>query len=231
MPKIIFKIDLKQDAKNWVRVAHRKKHPFGLNRNIYIQRFNNKDLLKQIIKLPRDKAINVVYKYLQKNSDKFLDELNATKSMLEFYFKHKSKALFKALAKVTGKPIYTSKFFATFTLMSSAPYNPEKDWFMIMAKKPTTRQLTNICHEILHLQFIHYYYDYCVEKGLNQKQFQDLKEAITFLLNEPVFKKLYLAPDNGYPNHVELRKKLKRVWDKDKNFKRFLDKAIKVIKT
>ena len=225
MVKIIFKIDLKQDAKNWVRVAKMKKHPFGRRRQDLVEKIP-RDLLKKMVRLSKKQAINVAYKFLKKNSKNFLPGLKADKNLLEFYFRYKGGGLFEALAKITGEPIYTNKFFATFTLMSSCPYDPDYNWFMIAVKNPTPKQLTNICHEIFHLQFIHYYQNYCLNQGLTEKQFQALKESLTFLLNEPVFEKFYLAPDKGYPNHQELRKKLKKVWQKEKNFRKFLDKAI-----
>lgn len=229
MPKIIFKIDFKQDAQNWARIAKMKKHPFGRKKREVIDRIP-KSLLKKMSRLSKNKAADLAYKHLQKNSKKFLTGLNAEKELLEFYFKYKGNDLFKVLTKITGKKIYTNKFYATFTLMTSAPYDPDYNWFMIIAKRSAPKQISNICHEILHLQFIYYYKNYCLKKGLTEEQFQDLKESLTFLLNEPIFKRFYLAPDQGYLLHQTLRKKLKKIWSKEKNFAKFLDKAIEVIK-
>lgn len=229
MPQIIFKIDLKQDAKNWVRIAKMKRPRFGRSRKDLIGNVP-KDLLKKLAALPKNKAEFLAYKHLDKNSKNFLPGLKANKELLEFYFKSKGNDLFRTLAKVTGKPIYAKKFTATFTLMTSCPYDPKYDWFMVAANRPVPRQITNICHEILHLQFIHYYQDYCFDKGLTAKQFQDLKESTTFLLNEPAFKKFLLAPDRGYPNHQELRRRLKRIWNNEKDFNKFLDRAIELTK-
>jgi len=91
-------------------------------------------------------------------------------------------------------------------------------------------QLTTIYHELLHLQFLYYYEDYLKEKGLKKKQIEDLKESLTFLLNEPEFEEVILVKDKGYPSHQLLRKKLRKVWQREKNFRKFLDKAIKIIK-
>lgn len=229
MPKIIFQIDLKQDAWNWVRVVQAGRHPFGGDfkkaaRNIPAE------LLKELKKLPPEAARKLAYSQLKKNSKIFLLNLEANKKMLEFYFSRQGDKLFQVLARVTGQPIYTEKFWATFTTMYSCPYNPEKDWFMVSANAPLARQVATACHEILHLQLIHYYLDYCLAQGLNKKQFEDLKESLTFLLNEPVFKNFYLAYDSGYPNHVRQRRQLQRVWEKEKNFLKLLNAGIKIFK-
>ena len=228
MPKIHFKIDLKQDARNWARTVKMKRHPFGRNKKEMLEKIPA-GLRRKMKPVSRDQAIKMAYGYLKSNSVDFLDELEANKGLLEYYFNNKGNSLFKEIAKLTGKSIYTKNFYATFTLMTSCPYDPASNWFMVAAPRPMSRQITNIFHEILHLQFIHHYRKYCLKKGLTEKQFQDLKEAITFLLNEPVFKKYGLAPDRGYPNHQELRKELKKIWQKQRKFKIFLDKSIELM--
>ncbi len=38
---------------------------------------------------------------------------------------------------------------------------------------------------------------------------------------------LFLSQDVGYPEHRELRKKLKNIWSKHKNFQHVIDEAVK----
>ena len=108
------------------------------------------------------------------------------------------------------------------------PYNAKEKMFMISMWHPIKGNITTICHEIFHLQFLYYYEDYC-RKFLSGPQKEDLKEVLTFMLNTD-FNDLIINKDSGYPNHQKLREKLKKIWCKDKNFKRFLDKAIKITK-
>jgi len=89
--------------------------------------------------------------------------------------------------------------------------------------------ITTICHELLHLQFLHYYRDYLEKKGLNDKQIEDIKESLTFLLNEPEFENIILSKDRGYPEHQRVRQQLKKIWQENKTFSKFLDKAINEI--
>ena len=50
-------------------------------------------------------------------------------------------------------------------------------------------------HELLHFQTIYYYKDYIIDRLHNEKQFEDLKEALTFILNYE-FKEFIEYPDN-----------------------------------
>lgn len=62
-----------------------------------------------------------------------------------------------------------------------------------------------------------------MSKVNDEKKFEDLKEALTFLLNYE-FKDSIENPDFGYPQHWELRKKLEeyRVHS-DKDFDKLID--------
>ena len=69
-----------------------------------------------------------------------------------------------------------------------------------------------------------------MKKGLKNNQIEDLKEALTFLLNESEFEGIILSQDNGYPEHQKLRKKLKNIWSKDRNLQNLIDETIYIIK-
>ncbi|KPJ55610.1 hypothetical protein AMJ49_06730, partial [Parcubacteria bacterium DG_74_2] len=94
---------------------------------------------------------------------------------------------------------------------------------------------TTICHEIFHFQFLYYYANFCRKQGLNKKQIEDLKEALTVLLNIEEFDNIILVEDVGYPDHQVLRQKILNIWKKGRDFyltnkngfKIFLEKIIK----
>lgn len=110
------------------------------------------------------------------------------------------------------------------------PYSEKENWFMVSMWHSIPLSITTICHEILHFQFLKYYKKYLEKKGLKNDQIEDLKEALTFLLNETEFEGIILSQDNGYPKHQELRKKLRNIWSKNKNFQNLIDEAIGIIK-
>ncbi len=61
-------------------------------------------------------------------------------------------------------------------------------------------------------------------------QFEDLKEALTVLLNEKEFNKIIVSPDRGYTKHAILRKNIRNVWRKKMSFEEFLKKSISLTK-
>ncbi|MFH1376995.1 MAG: hypothetical protein ABIH25_05155 [Candidatus Woesearchaeota archaeon] len=83
-------------------------------------------------------------------------------------------------------------------------------------------------HEMMHFMFHWHYWSYCEEK-IGKELIGHLKEATTFILNEE-FRDLLKIKDKGYPMHKELREKLVKIWRKNKDFEKFLDKSFSVVK-
>ena len=63
---------------------------------------------------------------------------------------------------------------------------------------------------------------------MKEGQISHIKEAFTFMIDDE-FSDLGLR-DKGYKIHKRFRAELSRIWRKDKNFARLLDKAIVLIK-
>lgn len=207
MIKVIFKIDENQDSRNWNRVMTIKNLPYGL--------------------IKKKGGVNKKIKDFSKVE---LKELQKKKERLEKYFKMEGQNIFKTIEKIISKPIYTQEFYVSFTSIGLRPYEIDSNWFMVPATENFFEQLTDICHELLHLQVAYYYKKYCLRNGLTEKQFSDLNEVLTFLLNDLLFKKFNLLPDKGYPNQQKIREKLKKVWNKEKDFSNLIKEAISVIK-
>ena len=210
MPKIIFKIDPISDEKNWRRIKRLPKLPYGL-------------------KKVRGKRV-VGRKKIKDFSSIGVKKLKAKKTELEKYFKNNGMKFFKRIELVTNKPICAKVFNVDFTSVGVHPYFIKNNFFMISAYDDLATNLTRIAHEILHFQFHYYYETYCKKKGLKNPERSDLKEALTFLLNEEEFKDLLSDRDPSYPNHKILRQKLSKIWRKDRNFRDLLDQGIKLVK-
>jgi len=226
MPKVIFRYDLKKDAWAWVVFARRKSKIYGLKNRL---NFIPPELLKKIRGKKKKSAEKLVHDYLINNPKKKIRRIviEKEKDVLRNIWRELENRFFKKLEKITQKPIFTSNFKCYFTTGFMCPYNEKENWFMVSMWHSIPMNITTICHEILHLQFLHYYKKYC-QKFLSKKQTEDLKEALTFLLNTD-FNDLILSRDMGYPVHKKLRLKLEKTWKKEKNFKNFLDKAIEIV--
>jgi len=137
---------------------------------------------------------------------------------------------FKILSGIMQRPIFLDKIDCYFTTGLVCIDNNDDSWFMVSMWHSIPFSITTICHEIMHLQFLYDYKGYLKEKGLKNNQIESLKEALTFLLNESEFNKIILCQDVGYPEHDSLRRKFKEIWQENKNFQSFLDKAVEIIK-
>jgi len=230
MVKLNFNYNLKKDAWSWVLIA-KDKNLWGLNWRDQIAQISD-ELLSKIEKVSFSRALNVVEEYIEKDSNKEYKSrvMNCEMQALEESWRLNELRYFKILADITKKPVFTDKFYCYFTTGLVCPYNEKGGWFMVSMWHSIPFSITTICHELMHLQFLHYYKNYLKRKGLTNDQIEDLKESLTFLLNEPEFESIILSRDNGYPEHKKLRKKLGAIWSKNKDFQNLLDEAVSFIK-
>ncbi|OGY48409.1 MAG: hypothetical protein A3J65_03460 [Candidatus Buchananbacteria bacterium RIFCSPHIGHO2_02_FULL_45_11b] len=230
MLKVKFNYNINKDAWSWVAIA-KDKNLWGLNWKNEIA-YIPKELLSKILKSSFSRAVKITENYIENNPKRTykeilikseIDSLKKTWGTIE-------EKYFKILAVITQKPIFSENFGCFLTTGFMCPYNQKDNWFMISVWHSLPFSITTICHEIMHLQFLHDYKNYLEKKGLKNNQIEDLKESLTFLLNEPEFEEIILSEDIGYPEHIKLRKKLKSIWLKDKNFQNLIDRAILAIK-
>lgn len=230
MAKIKFDYNLQKDAWSWVLIA-KDRNMWGLNWRDQIAHISD-ELLEKIEKASFSKAQKIVEDHIKKDSNRDYKRkvMDSEWQSLEKSWRTVEKKYFAVLAKITNKPIFTNDFGCYFTTGLVCPYNKKENWFMVSMWHSIPFSITTICHEIMHLQFLHHYKNYLKKKGLKNDQIENLKEALTFLLNEEEFSEIILCGDSGYPEHKELRNKLKNIWSKNKDFQNFLDKAVLTIK-
>lgn len=230
MPKVNFKYDIKKDAWSWVLIA-KDKNLWGLSWREQVAHISD-ELLEKIEKTSFSSALKIVEKNIKEDGRrKYIGKLMyGEMRTLEEIWRTVEKKYFKILSKTTQKPVFRKKFDCYFTTGLMCPYNEKENWFMVSMWHSIPMSITTICHEIMHLQFLHHYGKYLKKKGLKNVQIEELKEAFTFLLNEKEFKEIILSDDSGYPDHQKLRRKLQKIWCREKNFKKFLDKAIFEVK-
>lgn len=229
MARVIFRIDPHEDARWWVYFATKKEGTYGRPLSWFTQDIPA-PILKQLRKLSPAKARQFIEPHIQQRMNKAKIDFEAIKYFLEEYMKKRGSILLDEVAKLTGKPMYAQTFYAYFTLLNICPYDKHRRLFMVTANRNMPRQLMTICHEIMHFQFIHYYEKYCRRAGLSATQFQDLKEAMTVLLNEPQFRKYHIAFDQGYTAHQELRRQIAGYWRQRRSYEKFLDRCIAATK-
>jgi len=146
--------------------------------------------------------------YLKKVNDYNLSEL------LEKYqqeFENISSEYTKIAEKIFGISL-NAEITAYLTINNRCPYNINESWFFVGIGNSKYSPKRNIMHELWHFYTWHKF-GINEEQKIGEKKYNDIKEALTVLLNVEC---RHLLPegdeDKGYPQHQELRKKILELW-------------------
>ena len=75
--------------------------------------------------------------------------------------------------------------------------------------------------------FLHFYYNFLHEQGLAEEKIEDMKEAVTVLLNQPPFIAITNYQGRGYPKHQALRERIFSFYKQNQNFDGLIEEIIK----
>lgn len=104
---------------------------------------------------------------------------------------------------------------AYLTVNTRCPYSIENNYFFVSVSASSIRKTA--MHELWHF-YTWYGLGVDQEQKLGKQKYNDLKEALTVLLNVECKELLPEgASDNGYPQHKEIRGKILEYWAKDRN--------------
>lgn len=224
IPKLEFKFDEEKDLYNIWDACNSKScwgHDF------------KKNIPKNILKICKGKKFRACKAELNKKV-KTTYKNHLIKEIVEYVnklWKIREKEYFERLKKIMGEDFYCKKIDVYFTTASRCPYNYNKKhpYFYVSLFNGIPGILSTAGHELMHLQFHNSKYWNMVEKEVGYNKTCDLKEALTVLLNLE-FKDLWMAKDQGYPNHQRLREFIEKEWKKEKDFDKLIIKYIKYMK-
>ena len=122
---------------------------------------------------------------------------------------------FQKRAEVIFNTTLPNDIAAYLTVNSRLPYDIEGNYFFVHMNSKTVRE--SVMHELWHF-YTWYGLGLHQEKLLGKKKYNDLKEALTILIDIEC-KDLMPenAHDSGYPQHEELRNEIKKLWLENKN--------------
>ena len=216
-PEITSSYDLEKDAYNW-RCA---MNAFTNGRSY--EKMSEKDLniLSQIKWSSQERANKILLPYLDKkykNNREYIEEaVGDIKTILD----EQKSLIFENMEKLTKHPILRDDFHIYFTTCLRWPY-AWKTWEIRMFDPGKIERRIrgwpqSFAHELLHMQTHEYYQFKHPMNQLNRKQFNLIKESLTFLLNHE-FHWVNMAIDRWYPQHQDYRKILEgyrlSCWDK-----------------
>lgn len=103
------------------------------------------------------------------------------------------------------------------TVNSRCPYNLEENYFFVTVPTYSDVARKTVMHELWHF-YTWYAFGVDQEEKLGKQKYNDLKEALTVLLNVECKDLLPEdVTDKGYPQHTELREKILELWNTEKN--------------
>lgn len=224
IPKVIFKFNKEKDLWNIWNSCNAKSQ--------YGKSWKG-SVTSNILKICRGKSLAQCKKELVKTMS-YIHKNKITTITAQFFndaWKKIDKEYFRRLEKIMGSPFPCKKVTAYLTTAGRFPYNPNKNnpSFYVGFFGSIAGILHTAGHELMHIHFHNSEYWKICEKEIGEKKTMDLKEALTVLLNWE-FHDLWIIQDNGYPNHVELRKFISLQWEKEKDFDKLIDKCVKWIK-
>ena len=187
------------------------------------------DVFRKIEGLSQEEANKILIPFLEKNYNDNREEIDDTVKEIKIKLDIQKDLILKLMEKLTKRPIFNEKFQIWYTTCKRWPYNrrtweiwtfdpPEKNWRL-------RAWSWGFAHELLHFQTHKYYENEKPMNKLNRKQFNLLKESLTFLLNYE-FPWVNLSTDRWYPQHQEFRKFLEDYrlsWRSKKDFEDLID--------
>ncbi len=109
------------------------------------------------------------------------------------------------------------------TVNNRCPYNIENNSFFVTISSPIPNRI--IMHELWHF-YTWYKFGVIHEKIMGKQRYNDLKEALTVLLNIEFPDTFRRNPDIGYPQHQELRKQIEDIWNEEKDIEKLWNRLL-----
>ena len=200
---------------------HLKKQSHGIKWEQFIPII----LKEKITKKNEEEVAEIIESFLK---EKYRVEENALLQYvahLKLVLNKAGNNFFPIMARITENPIYRNDFTGFITTFPRGPYDTGRGYIWMIYDKTDERQIKAFIHELLHMQFEHYYKEKLL-KLINEEQFSFLKESMTIIINKE-FLHITSEQDRGYPIHQEFRKYLLNLWEHRQNFPQFISEAVK----
>ena len=222
MQFITVKVNFEKDLWNWTQ-AIQKGQSHGISWAQWIPNV----VKEQIEEKGTEEVTEIIRLFLKKKYAAEEKLFTDYAKHLETILRQISSRMFVLLEKITEKPIYRNEFTGFVTTFPRGPYYAKSGYIWFIYGKSDEWQVMACIHELLHMQFEHYYKEK-LKKQINEEQFSFLRESMTVILNEE-FREITREIDKGYPMHQEFRKHLLTLWKQRQNFQEFVENAVKEV--
>lgn len=224
--KINFKIDMDKDFENYYGTTNIKEH-YGKDVASW-----SKGMPDNIRGLIENKSKEEAYKdslpFFQKSYEKYEKYFKIFLRQIAEYWKIVEEEFFNRLEKITGKKFPIDEVTVYLTTIQRCPYNFQEKWFMVSFLNHPLFCAKIIAHELMHFHFIYYSWQ-VIEKQIGKEKTEDIKEALTVLLNLE-FRDLFFFEDKSYEGHQKLRDFITKLWTIEKDYDKLLNKCVEFLK-
>jgi hypothetical protein len=172
----------------------------------YTKDIDDKEKVREFVQKFRSKSIENNVVKLQENWDSISDEYQ------------------KRAETVFGISL-TDSITAYLTITGRYPYSVQGKYFFVPANKENAN--STCMHELWHFYTWHKFG--AQQETIGATRYNDVKEALTALLNIECADLMNGDMDNGYPQHQELRARIAEIWGKTRDIGRVWEECVKIL--
>lgn len=223
MLKLNFSYSQEKDASTWVKQAKDVNPVFGISYQASVAPIPKK-ILTQILNNSDEQSIKIVLEYFNHNHRQTLKEkfIQLKVESLQKLWHKKGQELIDQLENIFGQ-FQDEEVNVYITTLYICDYSYSERYFYLSLYHSLALNFTVIAHELAHFLFYQNFHKFCQKLGLDENQFQTLKESTTVLLNTKEFDDILLIEDQGYAPHEKLRKSIMANWDKERDLKKIVE--------
>lgn len=210
MTKLTFSYDFDKDVENFLRGTQAKNSskPTKLQQ-AYIEK-HGQTYSDEVVR-------NFIQSYIQESG------FNAeeTTSRVEDGWRSIEQEYLSRLENIFGIKYPAETIQVYITTNGRCTYRIEDGYFFVYAN-PGASNTPNqvIMHELLHFYTWEAFHKELKELGVSDEKYNDMKESLTELLNIEFADLMAGAHDDGYPQHAEIRQRIKMLWLSTKDIRR-----------
>ncbi len=216
--KVIFKYDLNKDVTNFLKSTKSKNNKkLTQLASEYVNRhgddFNHETVSAFIARYQKEHSVD---------PENIKNKIESKWQGIQGDFFNKTEEIFNTNFKKDFITCY-------LTTETRCTYNIQENYFYTTMQYPDKANWL-IMHEILHFYTWQEYKSKLTKLGIDDKEYNEIKEALTVLLNSEYKDLMGAEIDKGYPQHQELRAEITNWWKNYRDLDLVIEKVVKYIK-
>lgn len=213
--KVEFTYDIDKDVENFTKTLNSVNHKeHTVFHELYIKKHGND--------FKSDKIRHFILEYLSST------DLTPILSRIESEWRSIEAEFIERAEKIFGIKYPHQKITAYLTTNNRCSYNTKASYFFVyLHNKKSNNPI--IMHELFHFYTWYTFYEEFENGGVSKEKYDDIKESLTELLNIEFADLLNGEVDKGYPQHQEMRNRIREIWATEKDLKKLVQELNKEV--